>query len=181
MTITIIAAISSNAGLGKNNGDLLFHIKEDLQRFKNITEGNLIVLGRKTFDSIISMRGEPLPKRINCVLTRDDSYESKYGELVYNSVERIINHHKTMGDKDKKVFVCGGSEVYKQFLPYTNEVLLTHVNKHVEGTEVFYPIELQDSLGFVPIEESEEHYSEKYDAYYKFVRYIRPQNEEGGE
>jgi dihydrofolate reductase len=173
MSITLIAAISSNAGLGKTNGELLFHIREDMKFFRDKTEGQICVFGRRTFESIISMRGEPLPKRTNCILTRDENYESLHGELAYNSIERIINHSQTLSTKDKKIMVCGGSEIYKLFMPYADEILLTHINRHVEDASVFYPMESQESHGFMPVEESEEYYTEKYDAYYKFVRYVR--------
>jgi dihydrofolate reductase len=180
MTITLIACISSNAALGNNN-KLLFNIKEDLQRFKRLTKNQIVVMGRKTFDSIIEMNGKPLANRINVVLTRDENYESKHGEQAYTSIDRIINHHKTMGDKDKKVYVIGGSEVYRELLPFADEILITHVNKHIEEADTFYPIYLQDELGFTPIEESEEYYTEKYDAYYKFVRYTKSEDVmEGG-
>lgn len=178
MTISIIAAISSNAALGNNN-ELLFHIKEDLQRFKRLTEGQIVIMGRVTFDSIIEMNGKPLPNRINVILTRDENYESKHGEQAYTSIDRIINHHKTMGDKDKKVYICGGEQIYKEFLPYADEILLSIVNKHIEEVDAFYPIEIQDELGFVAVEE-EEFYSDKYEAYYKFVRYTKPEEIEGG-
>lgn len=180
MTIAIIACISSNGALGNDN-KLLFNIKEDLQRFKQLTgDGNIVVQGRKTFDSIIEMNGKPLPNRINVILTRDEEYESKHGELAYTSVDRIINHHKTMGDKDKKVYVIGGEEIYKEFLPFAAEIMLTIVNKHIEEADAFYPVDLQDELGFTPTEE-EEFYSDKYDAYYKFVRYAKAKDTaEGG-
>jgi len=180
MDLKIIACISSNSGLGKNNGELLFHIKEDLQRFKEITSenGSIVIMGRKTFDSIVKLTGGALKDRINVVLTRDENYESKYGELAYNSVDRIINHHKTMVDSDKKIFVIGGEEIYNIMLPFASEAILTIVNKHVEEADAFYPIDLQDSLGFVPIEQSEDFYSDKYECYYKFVRYVRDESKQ---
>lgn len=181
MTIILIAAISANSGLGKSNGDLLFHIKEDMKNFQDYTEGQLCVFGRKTFESIVHQTGGALKKRTSIVLTSDVNYESKYGEIAYTSIDTIINHHKTMGDKDKKVFICGGSEIYSLFMEFADQIILTHINKHVEESEIFYPMSLQDSYNFVPIEESEEYYTEKYDAYYKFVRYTRARDiTEGG-
>lgn len=183
MTIKIIACISSNSGLGMNDGSLLFHIKEDLQKFKNITseeKGSILLFGRKTFDSIISLRGKPLPDRLSVVLTRDANYKSKYGEQVYTDLTRLINHSKTLTDKDKTIFICGGGELYSQLLEFSDEILLTIVNKHVEA-DVYYPMELQESLNFVEVETSEDFYSEKYNAYYKFVRYVKDNNLEEGE
>jgi|SRR6185312_12162420 len=172
MAISVIAAISSNAALGNDN-ELLFHIKEDLKRFKELTKNQIVIQGRKTFDSIVKMNGRPLPNRLNVVMSRDENYESRYGEQVYTSIDRIINHHETMGDKDKKIFVIGGEQTYKLFLPYTTEIFLTHVNKHVAEVDSLYPLQLQEELGFYPVETSEDFYSEEYDAYYKFVRYVK--------
>ena len=179
--ISIIACVDSAGSLGYRD-KLLFKIKEDLKFFQDNTKGNLCVMGRKTFDSIVKMNnGKPLSNRISCVLTRNENYESKHGEIAYNSVERILNHYKTMGDSDKKVFICGGEEVYRLFMEHSDELLITHVNKHVKESDTHFPIHLIAENGFVVTEESEEKYSEKYDAYYKFVRYTRPQNAEEGE
>src|SRR5690606_12592725 len=150
--------------------------KDDLRFFKEKTQGQICVFGRKTFESIIEMNGKPLPNRINVVLTRDDSYTPRHGEFVFHSVEQILRHHATMTEGDKKVMICGGSEVYRAFLPYASTIHLTHVNKHVEDAEVFYPLDLQDLCNFTPVEE-EEHYSEEYDCFYKFVTYKKGVNQ----
>lgn len=139
-------------------------------------------MGMRTFESIIEMNGKPLPNRINVVLTRNEDYESQYGEFVFNSVEKILKHHETMGDGDKKIFVIGGGEIYKEFLPYADEVQLTIVNKHVEEADTFYPLDLQEELGFVADGTlAEIYYSKKYNAYYKFVRYNKSDLTESGE
>lgn len=170
MTISIIAAVSSNSALGYK-GELLFNIKEDMKHFQKETMGNVVVFGRKSFEEIVRIHGKGLSGRVNVVLTRDESYEPKHGEIVFNDIEKIINHHKTNNVDDKKIMICGGSSVYSSFLPYADEIILTHINKHVEEADTFYDLDLQESLGFCPVEESEELYSEKYDAYFKFVRY----------
>lgn len=170
--ISLIACISSDSGLGNGNA-LLFNIKRDLKRFRELTEGQIVVMGMRTFESIIEMNGKPLPGRTNVVLTRNKEYRPKYGEFVFHDVESILKHCKTMNNEvDKKVYICGGGQVYSSFLVHADEILLTIVNKHVEAT-AFYPMETQIDLGFYPIKESEDFYSEKYDAYYKFVRYIK--------
>ena len=181
MTIKLIACISSNSGIGMNDGRLLFHIKEDMQNFKKITKDSIVVCGRKTFDSIIEKNGKPLPDRVNVVLTRNKDYTPKFGEFVFHDVEKILKHHETMGDKDKCIYVIGGAEVYRELLPYASEVLLTIVNKHVDEAEILYPMKLQESLDFIVADESEEYYTEKYDAYYKFVRYVKDGATEEGE
>lgn len=172
MTISIIAAISSNSGLGYK-GNLLFNIKEDLQHFQKETMGHNAIFGRKSFEEITRIHGKGLSGRTNIVLTRNTEYVPKHGEFVFNSINRIISHHETNTDMDKKIVFCGGESVYRDSLPFADEVILTHVNKHVEDVDAWYPMELQEALNFQPVETSEDFYSEKYDAYYKFVRYTR--------
>ena len=115
--ITIIACIGSDGSLGVDDR-LIFHIKEYMRRFRSFTGGNICLMGRKTFDSIIKMNGKPLSNRINAVLTRDEKYTPRYGETSYTSIDRILNHHETMSEGDKKVFVIGGEQTYRIFLPF---------------------------------------------------------------
>ena len=175
--ISIISCISSDSGLGNNN-TLLFNIKNDLKRFQQLTKNQIVVMGMRTFESIIEMNGKPLPNRVNVVLTRNKSHQPQFGEFIFHDVESILRHCKTLNDDiDKKVYIIGGGQVYSSFLEHTNEILLTIVNKHVEA-DAFYNMQLQIDLGFTPIEESEEFYTEKYDAYYKFVRYVKQEKSE---
>lgn len=175
--MNLIVCVSRNYGLGMSNGDLLFHIEEDLARFKKKTSGGVVVMGMKTFQSIIDMNGKPLPKRTSVVLTRKKKYKSKYGEIVFNNVESIVNHCKTLTDKDKEVWVCGGAEIYRQLLPHVEKVHMTMVYKDTPESEIYYPMDAQESLGFYPENSSEEFYSEKYDVRYKFITYKRPSQE----
>lgn len=172
--IKLIACVSSNFALGKDN-DLLFKIEEDMQRFRKFTENNIVLMGRKTYDSIIEMNGKPLPKRVTVILTRDKNMKPKKSEFVFNSVESIVNHCQTLNeDSDKTVWVCGGAESYKALLPYVKEIRLTIVDKHVEDADTFYPIELQESLGFTELEDQT--ISRKnvgQDLNYEFKTYVR--------
>lgn len=171
--LEIVACISSNGGLGYHNGDLLFRIKEDLKRFKEITSQggcNIVVMGRKTFESIVEMNGKPLPNRINVVLTRNVDYKPIHGEFVFHDIKSIINHCETLSDKDKKVFIVGGEEVYRQLISHVDRASITHVNKHVEDAEVFFPSEALEK-DFVAERISEDFYNSEYDAYYRFVDY----------
>ena len=173
MNIEIIACVSKNYGLGKDE-DLLFKIKDDLKWFKDRTKGQICIYGSKTFESIMKMNGKPLPNRVNVVLTRSKDYKAPHGVFVFHSVEDIIKASKTMGEKDKNIMICGGSKVYEEFLPYANTVYLTHVSKVVEDANVFYPIEAQEELGFRVVRKSHKHYDEKEDVYYRFVEYTNP-------
>lgn len=181
--INAIACVSSDSGLGRTDGSLLFHIKNDLQRFKELTLNNHVLMGRKTFDSIVEMRGgKLLPNRHTAIITRNKDYKSKYGEHVYTDLSRIINHAKTLTDKDKTIWICGGGELYSEMLEHCSEIYLTHVNKHIEGDDIiYYPMQKQIDLGFIPVETSEDFWSDKYQCYYKFVRYEKPNKTDEGD
>lgn len=169
--IRLIACVSKNMGLGVED-KLLFEIKDDLRRFQQLTKGNIVICGRKTFDSIIKRNGKPLSNRVTVVLTRNKKYEQQFNEFVFHDVDHILKGIKTMNDKDKDVYIIGGSEIYSIMLPYCDEILLTIVDKHVEEVDTFYPMSLQEELGFEAVE-SEEYYSDKYDCKYNFTRYIK--------
>jgi dihydrofolate reductase len=101
--ITIIAAIAKNNALGKNN-DLIWHLPADLKRFKKITSGHHILMGRNTFESI----GKPLPNRTTIIITRNKDY-FKDGCLIANSLEEAID----LANEDAEIYVIGGAQIYK--------------------------------------------------------------------
>lgn len=104
--VTIIAGIGSKNELGKDN-ELLWKLSADLKRFKKVTTGHHIIMGRKTFESI----GKPLPNRTTIIITRNDNY-FKDGCLVANSIEQAIE----LAENDNEVFIIGGGQIYKQAL-----------------------------------------------------------------
>lgn len=172
MTIELVCCIDSASAIGYKQ-QLLFNIKDDLQHFKKLTEGHIVVCGMRTFESIISRNKKPLSNRVTVVLTSKKDYKSQYGEFVFHDVESILKQHKTMdSSNDKKVFIIGGNSVYKEFLEHADCVHLTVVNKHVEDADTYFPLSSLDEEFHID-SESEEFYTEKYDAYYKFVRYTR--------
>ena len=124
--ITLIAACSENRVIGKA-GKLIWHIPEDLKRFKKLTLGNPIVMGRKTFESI----GKPLPGRTNIILTRDKNYKME-GCLVYNKISDILEIFEK-----NNIFVIGGGEIYKQFLDKADKIELTLIHKNFDGDTYF--------------------------------------------
>lgn len=162
-------------------GDLLFHIKNDLQRFKSLTENSIVIAGRKTFESIISMNNRALPRRTNVVITKNKNYKSQHGEIVFHDTETIIKHCQTLTNKDKEVWIIGGSKVYETMLPYVDKVYLTKVYKDVPEAQIFYPIELQEELEFKEVEKSDKFYSQKYDTFYQFILYERSERDEESE
>ena len=127
--ISIIAAIGKNRELGKDN-KLLWHIPGDLPRFKKLTTGHPIIMGRKTFESI----GRPLPNRINIVVTRDSNYNIE-GVIVVHSIEKAIEEAKK---KDKEeIFIIGGGQIYEQVLPFTDRLYLTVIDAQAEADTYF--------------------------------------------
>lgn len=128
--ITIIAAIAKNNALGKDN-DLIWHLPADLKRFKKVTSGNYILMGRNTFESI----GKPLPNRTTIIITRNNSY-FKDGCLIANSVEQAIE----MASEEKQIFIIGGAQVYKEAIEkeLIDTLDITHVHQEFEA-DVFFP------------------------------------------
>ena len=125
---SIIAAIGKNRELGKN-GQLIFHIKEDLQFFKSTTTGHTIVMGRKTWDSI----GRPLPGRKNLVVSHS---EVKDADGTITDLPAFIASHK---DTEEEIFIIGGGTLYKAFLPYAKTLYLTEIDATAEDADTFFP------------------------------------------
>ena len=125
--ISIIAAVASNGVIGGSNR-LLWHISEDLKRFKAITSGHPVVMGRKTFESL----GRPLPNRTNVVITRNSAYSAE-GVRVVASLEEAI----ALFSGDEEVFVIGGGEIYTQALPIADKLYLTIVEYPYKGDTMF--------------------------------------------
>lgn len=132
MNITIIVAIAENNAIGKNN-DLLWHISGDLKRFKEITTGHDIIMGRKTY---MSLPKRPLPNRRNIVI----SSMNKENTNIFEGAELVnsIQEATKIADSDKEVFVIGGGTIYKEFMPLANKIYLTLIHKTYEA-DVFFP------------------------------------------
>jgi dihydrofolate reductase len=119
MEIVLIAAVGENGEMGRNN-DLLWHLPGDLPRFKEITMGSPIIMGRKTFDSI----GRALPGRLNIVLTANADWQAE-GVTVASSIEQALELAKA--EESNKAFVIGGGQIYKLFLAYATTLEMTEV------------------------------------------------------
>lgn len=127
---TIIAAVAKNNAIGKDN-KLLWHLPEDLKRFKKITTGHTIIMGRKTFESLPKV----LPDRHHIVITRNKSFKVEDNRVtVVNSIEDLLDLLK----KNEEYFVIGGAEVYKQLLPYVEKIYLTSIDKGFNA-DAFFP------------------------------------------
>ena len=129
--ISAIVAVDNNWGIGYN-GDLLEHIPEDLKYFKALTTGHVVVMGRKTWDSLPK---KPLPNRINYVITREAKTSNE--EVSYFDMNCI----KMMMQKqtDYEYFVIGGGEIYEKLLPFCNRVYVTKIYKDHENVDTYFP------------------------------------------
>lgn len=128
--ITLIACTEINNGIGNADGDLLFHLPKDLKYFKSVTTGKVVVMGRKTWDSLPM---KPLPKRKNYVLTRDESFQT-VGAKVTHSLEEVLHLAET-----HDVYIIGGGEIYQQFFEHADRLLMTHVHVVDASARVFFP------------------------------------------
>lgn len=129
MTLSIIVAVASDGAIGRAN-DLLWHLPADLKRFKELTTGHTILMGRKTFESL--PRG-PLPNRRNIIISR--SLPAQPGAEVYPTIQRAMEACAS----DEEVFIIGGGEIYRQLLPNTERIYLTRVQASFPDAEVFFP------------------------------------------
>jgi dihydrofolate reductase len=130
--ISIIVAASTNLVIGKNN-DLPWHLPSDLKRFKELTSGSVVYMGRNTWESI-PVKFRPLPNRDNVVITRDKDYLAE-GAVVTSDLEglkRIFNLSSILFGPDEQ-FIIGGAEIYKQLLPIADKVYMTEVLGDIEG------------------------------------------------
>ncbi len=127
--INIIVAMSQNWVIGKNN-QLPWKIKEDLIRFKQLTTGNVVVMGRKTYESI----GKTLPNRINIVLSRDETFNPK-DVIVFNDTEKCITFCKNLKGID--TFIIGGQQIYEQTLKHAQRLYITQIKEKIDGDARF--------------------------------------------
>ncbi len=144
MILSVIVAVAQNGAIGCHN-KLLWHISEDLQRFKRLTMGCPIIMGRKTFESI----GRPLPGRRNVVITRNSAYTAEGIEVVH-SLEQALQGV----EESAEVFVIGGGEIYREALPLAQRLYLTRVAQSPEG-DTFFPEILQEEWREVAREDFE--------------------------
>lgn len=132
--ITLIAALTKDHIIGKEN-TLIWNIPEDMKHFRKVTSGNVVVMGRKTFDSI----GRPLPNRVNIVVS--SSLKNILGIEICSDLKSAIEKAKTFG---KEIYVIGGASIYEQALPFADRMLLSWVKKEYDGDAYFPKFEEKD-------------------------------------
>ncbi|MBI2537015.1 MAG: dihydrofolate reductase [Gemmatimonadetes bacterium] len=166
MILSLIAAMAQNRVIGRNHA-LPWHLPADLQRFKSLTMGHTVLLGRKTFDTI----GKPLPGRRWIVLTRDRGWRHAGVDVAHDLDEALPSVAR-----DVEVFVAGGAEVYAQALPRADRIYLTVIHAEIEGDARFPALDLSEWR----LVDDERHQADARHAFsYSFRRYERVKRETG--
>lgn len=161
--LSLIVAVAQNNVIGKDN-KLIWHISEDLKRFKEITSGKTIIMGRKTFESLPGV----LPNRQHIIVTRDKNYKVNSDKVtIVHDLNTLIDQYKNCNDE---VFIIGGAEIYKQSLPHADKLYLTKINNFFDG-DTFFP---EINYDYFKVEyTSEDFIDEKSGITYKFVNLIK--------
>ena len=133
MIVSLIVAIAQNGVIGKSNGEMSWHVKEEFQHFKNTTLGFPIIMGRKTFETL----GKPLKGRLNIVVSKNQSYKTLFDDVVVeSSLDKAIEHCKNINSE--RIFIIGGGEIYRQAIAFVDEMIITFMKFEAEG-EVKFP------------------------------------------
>ena len=133
MKIIIISAIAQNGVIGRLNGEMPWHVKEEFQHFKETTLGFPILMGRKTFETL----GKPLKGRENILITRDENYSSDFEEVkIVHSLSEGIEYCEITSPE--KIFIIGGGEVYKQAIEIADQLIISNMKFDAEG-EINFP------------------------------------------
>lgn len=132
MSISLIAAISKNNCIGRDN-DLPWHIPEDLEFFKKMTKGKVVLMGRKTWESIPE-KYRPLPSRTNVVISRQLDYKVPEGVYLFEDVDIALDYFK-----DQDIMVSGGGQIYEATIGRADTLYITHVNQEIPNGHAFFP------------------------------------------
>ena len=161
--MNLIVAVDKNWAIG-HKGKLLVTIPADQKLFRDETKGKVVVMGRKTLESLPS--GQPLRERTNIVITRNEQYEKK-GVIVMHSVEETLEYLKQFNSED--IFIIGGEEIYRQFLPYCDVAHVTWIDYKYQA-DTYFPNLDKDPEWHVTDESDEQTY---FDLCYEFRKYER--------
>lgn len=167
MSISLIVAVNENFAIGNKN-ELLYHIKDDLLRFKELTSGNFVVMGRKTFESL----PKPFKQgRTNVILTREEDYkvDSDADILICNDLTKVLNQYKFTGKQDRDMFIIGGGEIYAEAIHWCDNIYLTMVHDDKEG-DTYFP---KQELSMFKKVSCEKHLDEASGLYFTYINYER--------
>ena len=160
--LSTIVAIANNNVIGKDN-KLIWHLPEDLKRFKQITTGKNIIMGRKTFESL----GRVLPNRKHIILCNDMemNIDNENVEILddISKLDKYIN-------SEEENFVIGGATIYKLLMPYVNKLYITKINKDFEG-DVYFPEIKEEEWKEISKEKGLKNDENPYD--YEYITYVR--------
>lgn len=156
----MIAAAAENNALGKDQ-DLLWHLPDDFKRFKKLTTGHHIIMGRKTFETF----PKPLPNRTHVVVTRNKNY-CPQNAIVVHSMEEAL----AFSANDEQPFIIGGGEIYKLGLPYADKIELTRVHVSLQADAFFPELDLSQ---WKPIQEERHPADARHDYAFTYVTYVR--------
>ncbi len=162
--VTIIVAVARDGAIGRR-GDLLFHISDDLRRFKRLTMGHPIVMGRKTFESF--PKG-PLPGRTNIVVTRSNDYDGR-GATVAGSLDEALK--AAAAEETGRIFIIGGGEIYRQAFGIADALEVTDIDAAVDDADTFFPA--VNDVDWELTEESEPMTDPRTGISYSFKTYAR--------
>ena len=163
-----IVSADLNWAIGNDNA-LLIRVPEDMKNFKSQTLGKVVIMGRKTFESLPGMK--PLENRINIVLTKNKNFEYD-GVITVNSMDEALK--ETLKYEPEDVYIIGGEKIYKRFLPYCSHALVTRWDATFQA-DAYFP-DLDEEDGWRLVEESD--YKEHKDLGYKFTVYENTQVQE---
>lgn len=167
MKVALIVAMDRMRGIGKNN-DLMWRLPADMNFFKETTSGQIVVMGRKNYESIPE-KFRPLPNRENVVLTRNTSFEAP-GCVVFHSLADCLEHY--LGETERTVFIIGGGQIYEEALlaDVVDEMYITHVDKAYDA-ETFFPEFNPAEWRIFPV--LEHLADEKHEAGFVVKKYVR--------
>ncbi|MEN9303236.1 MAG: hypothetical protein RL264_1665 [Bacteroidota bacterium] len=167
MKVALIVAMDKQRGIGKNN-DLMWHLPVDMQFFKEKTKGQIVVMGRKNYDSIPE-KFRPLPGRLNVVLTRNTDFTAE-NCLVFHSLNDCLAHFSE--EKERTVFIIGGGEIYKMALEANcvNELFITQVDATF-GADTFFPSFEEKDWKIEQIGKQEA--DERHECAFQFLHYTK--------
>lgn len=152
----MVAALGKNRVIGKDRR-LLWHIPADLKRFRNLTMGHPVIMGRTTFCSILCSLGKPLPGRTNIVITREAGW-TRPGAVVVSSLESALKRAHAL--EDREILIGGGAQIYKEALPHAGRLYLTLIDEEKEG-DTFFP-EYEKEFRRTLFEEEDSHEGTRY-------------------
>lgn len=160
--LSIIVAVANNQVIGKDN-QLIWHLPEDLKRFKTLTTGHTIIMGRKTFESL----GRVLPNRKHIILCNDAKLQIEDENV---EILEDISMLKPYIDSQEEHFIIGGATIYRLLMPYATKMYITHIHQNFEG-DVFFPEIRQEEWKMVAKEKGLKDEKNPYD--YEYITYVK--------